>query len=78
MKKITDLEKRVKMLECERDRGHLFISGVLIGSNVFTGQKIRINCGLCNYSATKSIADLNIAEKAAAIKLNLINLKGDN
>lgn len=72
MNKIKELEKRVKKIECGIEKGHLFISGVLIGSGVMTSQKIRLNCGLCDYSTTKTIADLSQTEKAAATKLNLI------
>lgn len=73
MRKINELEKRIKMLECAVNRGHSYYNGIAISRSGRTGYvDITLKCLYCDYELTKPASELSEKEKEAAIRLGLI------
>ncbi len=71
MRKIKELENRIKMLECGFNREHLYREGSLVGYERCVSM-ITLKCLHCNYELTRSIPELSKKEKEAAIRLGLM------
>ncbi len=71
MKKIKELEKRIKMIECALGRGHSYHEGH------FEGYKrcvaiIKLKCLHCDFVLARSVDELKEKERAAAVELGLL------